>query len=102
MLESVFNKVADLQAAAFRTATLSKKRLQHNSFSVNVAICLRTPILQNICKKKSVDALIVAKEKSHVDDSYLFQSFYSRKVAETINKKNKETNVQKNIKKISA
>ena len=53
-------------------------------------------------QKKSVDALIVAKEKSHVDDSYLFQSFYSRKVAETINKKNKETNVQKNIKKISA
>ena len=38
-------------------------------------------------QKKSVDALIVAKEKSHVDDSYLFQSFYSRKVAETINKK---------------
>ena len=35
--------------------------------------------------KQSIDALTVTKQKSRVDDTYLFQS-YSRKVAETINK----------------
>ena len=42
MLESLFNKVADL-----RPATLLKKRLWHKSFPVNFAKFLRTPFLQN-------------------------------------------------------
>ena len=37
-----FNKVAGL-----RPATLFKKRLQHNFFSMNIAKFLKTPILKN-------------------------------------------------------
>ena len=45
MLESLFNKVAGLQACNF-----IKKRLQHSCFSVNIVKFLRTLILKNICK----------------------------------------------------
>ena len=42
MLESVFNKVAGLQASNF-----IKKRLQHRCLLVIIAIFLRAPILKN-------------------------------------------------------
>ena len=48
---------------------------------------LKNTYFEEHLPKKSVDPLTVTKEKSDVDDSYLVQSFYSRKVAETINKK---------------
>ena len=46
VLESRFNKVADLKACHF-----IKKRLQHRCFPVNIANFLRTPILKNSCKE---------------------------------------------------
>ena len=46
VLESLFNKVAELEACTF-----IKKRLQHWCFSVNIAKLLRTPILKNICER---------------------------------------------------
>ena len=45
-LESLFNKVAALQACNF-----IKKRLQHMCFPVNITKFLRTPILKNIRKR---------------------------------------------------
>ena len=45
MLESRFNKVADLKARNF-----IKKRLQHSCFSVNIAKFLGTTILKSICE----------------------------------------------------
>ena len=44
MVESLLNKVAGLQAC-----NLIKKSLQHRYFPVDIAKCLRTPILKNIC-----------------------------------------------------
>ena len=41
MLETLFNKVAGLNACNF-----IKKRLQHRRFPVNIAKCLRTHILK--------------------------------------------------------
>ena len=46
LLESVFNKVTDLQACNF-----IKKRHQHGCFPVNILKFLRTPILNNICER---------------------------------------------------
>ena len=46
VLESVCNKVADLQ-----TSNFINKRLQHRSFPVNIAESLRTPILKIIWKR---------------------------------------------------
>ena len=46
VLESLFNKVAELQAC-----NCIKKRLQHMYFPVKFAKCLRTPILKNICER---------------------------------------------------
>ena len=46
MSESLFNKVAGLQACNFM-----KKRLQHSCFPVNTAKFLKTPILKNICER---------------------------------------------------
>ena len=74
------------QAAAFRTEALSKK-------DSNIILFLwmlqyvKEHLFWRTFAKKSVDPLTVTKEKNDVDDSYLVQSFYSRKVAETINKK---------------
>ena len=45
MLESLFNKDADLKACDF-----IQKRLQHSCFSMNIGKFLRTPILKNICE----------------------------------------------------
>ena len=45
VLELLFNKVTGLEVCCF-----IKKRLQHRYFLVNIAKCLRTPILKNICK----------------------------------------------------
>ena len=52
MLESLFNKVAGLQAWKF-----VKKRLQHSFFPVNNAKSLRTPILKNICERRLLEEL---------------------------------------------
>ena len=52
MLESLFNKVAGLQAWKF-----VKKRLQHSCFPVNNAKSLRTPILKNICERRLLEEL---------------------------------------------
>ena len=41
-----FNKVAGLRAA-----TLLKQRLWHTYFPVNIAIFVRTPILENSCER---------------------------------------------------
>ena len=46
MLESLFNKVADIEAC-----NVIKKRLQHRCFSMNIAKFLGTPILKNICER---------------------------------------------------
>ena len=46
VLESIFNKVAGLQACNF-----IKKRLQHSCFPVKFAKLLRTPNLKNICER---------------------------------------------------
>ena len=46
MLESLFNKVAGLQAY-----NVIKKRLQHRCSPVNIMKILRTPILKNICER---------------------------------------------------
>ena len=46
MLESLFNKVAGLQASNF-----IKKRPQQRYFLVNITKSLRTPILKNICER---------------------------------------------------
>ena len=46
VLESLFNKVAGLQACSF-----IKKRLQQRCFPVKLAKFLRTTILKNICER---------------------------------------------------
>ena len=46
MLESLFDKVADLEACNF-----IKKRLQHRSFPLKFAKFLRTSISKNICER---------------------------------------------------
>ena len=45
MLESYFNKIANLKVSNF-----IKKRLWHRCFPVNIAKFLRKPILKNICE----------------------------------------------------
>ena len=50
MLESLFNKIAVLQACNF-----IKQRLQHRCFPVRFANILRTPILKNIWKRLLLD-----------------------------------------------
>ena len=59
VLESLFNKIEDLQVCNF-----IKKRLQHRWFPVNIAKLLRKPISKNIWKmfgykKKSLKCVIV-------------------------------------------
>ena len=46
VLESLFHKVAALQACNF-----IKKRLQHNCFAVNIGKFLRTSNLKSICER---------------------------------------------------
>ena len=46
VIESLFNKVADLQACNF-----TKKRLQHRCFPVKFVKFFRTTILKNICER---------------------------------------------------
>ena len=46
MLESLFNKVVELQVS-----NVIKKTFQYSCFSVNIAKFLRTPILKNICER---------------------------------------------------
>ena len=46
MLQSLFNKVAAIQAS-----NVIKKRLQHSYFAVNIAKFLRASILKNICER---------------------------------------------------
>ena len=46
VFQSLFNKVAGLQACNF-----IKKRLQHSCFPAKFANFLRTPILKNICEQ---------------------------------------------------
>ena len=50
VLESLFNKVADLKACKF-----IKNRLQHRCFPVKFAKFLRTPILKNIYERLLVN-----------------------------------------------
>ena len=45
MLESLFKKIADLQAC-----NVIKKRLQHRCFPVNIAKSLKTNVLKIICE----------------------------------------------------
>ena len=45
VMESLFNKVADLQAF----------RLQHRCFPVNIAKILKTPILKIICQRLLIE-----------------------------------------------
>ena len=53
-MESLFNKIAGLQACNF-----IKKRLQQRCFLVNIAKFLRTPILRNICDGMLLQILII-------------------------------------------
>ena len=46
VMESLFNKVADLQSC-----NVAKKRFQHTCFPVNIGKSFRTPILKIICKR---------------------------------------------------
>ena len=52
MLESLFNKVAGLQAWKF-----VKKRLQHSFFPVNNAKSLKAFILKKICERQLLEEL---------------------------------------------
>ena len=61
VLESLFNKVASLQASNF-----TKKRLQHSYFYVNIAKFLRTPILK--------------KNFAKFTEKHLYWSLFSNKV----------------------
>ena len=49
VLESLFNKVADLRAC-----NCIKKRLQHRCFNVKCTKFLKTPILKNMCEQLSI------------------------------------------------
>ena len=55
MLESLFNKVAGLQAFNF-----IRKRLQHRLFPVNVTRFLRTPILEIICERLLLQIVVIS------------------------------------------
>ena len=46
VLETLFNKIAGLQACNF-----IKKRLQYKCFCMNIAKFLRRPILKSICER---------------------------------------------------
>ena len=63
MLESIFNKVADLQAC-----NVIKKCLQHSCFPVNIAKFLRTSILKIICERMLLYFEVFCKD--FVDVSY--------------------------------
>ena len=49
VLESLFNKVADLQT--FRIVPSLKKDSDTCVFPENIAKCLRTPTLKNMCER---------------------------------------------------
>ena len=70
MLESLFNKVADLQPC-----NAIKKRLQHRCFPVNIAKSLRTPILKIICERLLLPPEVFCKD--FVDIIYKNASFGS-------------------------
>ena len=53
MLESLFNKFADLQTGNFIT-----KRLEHRCFPVNIAKFLKTPILKDIFERLLLNSVI--------------------------------------------
>ena len=67
-LESLFNKVADLQAC-----NVIKKRLQYWCFPVNIAKSLRAAILKIICKRVLLPLELFCKD--FVDISYENASF---------------------------
>ena len=68
MLESLFNKAADLLAC-----NVIKKRLQHRCFIVNIAKSLRTPILKINCERLLLPLEVFCKD--FVDISYENASF---------------------------
>ena len=61
MLESLFNKVAELQ-----TCNIIKKRLQHRCFCVNIAKFLKTPILKIICERLLLPLEVFCKDFVHI------------------------------------
>ena len=63
VLESLFNKVADLQAC-----NVIKKRLQYGCFPVNIAKSLKAAILKIICKRLLLPLELFCKD--FVDISY--------------------------------
>ena len=65
VLESIFNKVAGLQACNF-----IKKRLQHRCFPVHIVKFLRTSILKNICEMRCHISLFILQCKS-IDAFYM-------------------------------
>ena len=67
-IENLKNKTADLQACSY-----TKKRIQHRSFSVNIAKFLSTSILKNICERLLQPLKIFCKD--FVDTSYENASF---------------------------
>ena len=68
MLESLFNKLAGLQASSF-----IKKRLQHRCFAVKLAKFLRIPILKNICERLFLKSAFFRSETTileRISDQY--------------------------------
>ena len=68
MLESLLNKVSDIQ-----TCNVIKKRLQYGQFPVNIAKSLRAAILKIICKRLLLPLKLFCKD--FVDISYGNASF---------------------------
>ena len=69
-----FDKVTDLQAGScLQDCSFIKKRFQHKCFSVNVAKCLRTPILKNICEQLPLKQLF---SKRLMSNYFCLLNFY--------------------------
>ena len=60
MLESIFNKVTDIQAKNFII-----KRIQHSCFLVNIAKFWRIPISKNICERLLLEGWSFSQVSNH-------------------------------------
>ena len=73
VLESLFNKLAELKACNF-----IKKRLQHRCFPVKFAKFLRTPILKNICGRLLLKEMNIMNNILKALLMYLFKELVLR------------------------
>ena len=68
VLESLFNKVAGLQA--FKVCSFIKKRLQHRCFPVKFATFLRAPSLKSICERLLLISYHAKKKLALLETQY--------------------------------